>query len=69
MLDAVAKVPAGISQGQINWLGSYKICNDIHFQSNNSASPPIKGKYCNAVIGFPAIETGIVCVLLVELRF
>ncbi len=52
MLDATAKIPAGLLNANINWLGSYKLCNDVkHVIDNNTE--PITGRYCNVIIGFP----------------
>lgn len=51
MFDALAKLPPGISQGNINWMGSYETCVDI--KEANVSNFPLNGKYCRADISFP----------------
>jgi hypothetical protein len=59
VIDALAKIPSGLIQANINWIGDYKGCNDIihHFNSTQNYSiPSLNGKYCRASIGFPFID-------------
>lgn len=54
MFDALAKLPTGLSQGNINWMGSIDTCRDVPSpQTPPFDNLPIKGKYCRADIGFP----------------
>ena len=59
MFDATSKIPAGIMNANINWMGSYKMCNKIYKETANKSSP-IRGRYCNTVIGSPVITEGAV---------
>jgi len=52
VLDATSKIPTGLMNANINWVGSYKECNRV---LNSRVKPNIKGRYCNAVIGSPLI--------------
>lgn len=57
MLDATAKIPSGLLNGNINWVGNYKQCNAVS-QSNLTLDginilPELRGRYCRANIGFP----------------
>jgi hypothetical protein len=50
----MAKLPAGILSGNINWMGDYGQCRDVF----NDESPffqkePLQGKYCRADIKLP----------------
>jgi hypothetical protein len=60
VLDATSKIPSGLMNANINWVGSYKQCNGVF---NNRTSPNIKGRYCNAVIGSPLIIANAVSLL------
>ena len=54
MFDALAKLPTGLSQGNINWMGSIDTCRDVPSPKTPPFDKdPIKGKYCRADIGFP----------------
>ena len=43
----MAKMPPGILNANINWLGNWQLCNSVF---NNKTTPPIKAKYCRAEI-------------------
>lgn len=55
MFDAWGKLPTGVSQANINWVGSYDTCKDVPNPTTNEYFQyvPLKGKYCRADIGFP----------------
>ncbi|CAF0755779.1 unnamed protein product [Brachionus calyciflorus] len=50
MFDSMAKLPPGVLDANINWVGSFKLCTTVY---NDTIVPPMKGKYCRASIGFP----------------
>ena len=50
MFDAMAKLGPGLFKANINWLGSYTVCNEVNYQG---VVPALKGKYCRAYVGFP----------------
>jgi len=52
VLDSTAKIPPGLLNANINWLGNYKECNSIYFD-NYTTVPAIQGRYCRANITFP----------------
>jgi hypothetical protein len=54
----MGKIPPGLSKANINWMGSYKVCSEV---SNTRLNPPIKGRYCNAFIGFPLEQLAVSC--------
>ena len=49
----MAKLPSGVLNVNINWLGNWKLCNSV---LNNNSTPPMKAKYCRATIGGPINE-------------
>ena len=53
MFDATAKIPSGLLNANINWLGNYKQCNSIEHDLNITGVAPIKGRHCRTFIGFP----------------
>ena len=46
----MAKLPPGVLEANINWLGSFKLCTRVN---DDTLDPPLRGKYCRASIGFP----------------
>ena len=56
VFDAMAKLPSGLFKANINWVGSFKSCQEV---SNTQVLPAIKGKYCNAFIGFPIDQVAV----------
>lgn len=59
VLDAIAKLPPGLTQGNINWLGSIETCNEVDYDHPYFPGAPIKGKYCRADIGFPIEQVAV----------
>ncbi|XP_044749794.1 uncharacterized protein LOC123310390 [Coccinella septempunctata] len=49
MMDATAKLPAGVLFGNILSLGNYEECTEIHHYDGNLKTD-IKGQYCSAVV-------------------
>lgn len=58
VFDSMAKLPPGVLEANINWVGSFKLCTEVF---NDTLKPPMKGKYCRASIGFP-VEQLAVCI-------
>jgi hypothetical protein len=52
----MGKIPPGLFKANINWMGSYKVCNEVF---NSNLNPPVKGKYCRAYIGFPLDQVAV----------
>lgn len=61
MLDSTAKIPPGLLNANINWVGNYKECTGVFhdFNMTDKQIPPVEGKYCRASIGFPISELAV----------
>lgn len=51
VIDAMGKLPPGLSEGNLYWVGQYPMCQGIAVVYNNTESPPgeereFKGEYC-----------------------
>ena len=58
-LDADGKVPPGVLQGSLNWIGDYQECNSIESIFNNFTDHIFKGRYFSVAIfrnGGPVIN-------------
>ena len=54
VLDAFGKLPSGLAQGDLQWLGAYDECRSIkqtYIQRN--VTETMQGKYCMTAIGTP----------------
>ncbi|KAL5011613.1 hypothetical protein ScPMuIL_010164 [Solemya velum] len=56
MFDAASKVPSGIFDGNMNWIGSYEECLDAvpNGQILANQTQPFKPQYCTVTIPVPA---------------
>lgn len=58
MFDAASKLPSGIFEGNINWIGSYEECLDVKptlsGQQTVNKLQPFKPHYCTVTIPIPA---------------
>lgn len=52
MFDSLFKLPTGLMEGKLHWMGSYDLCNDLemkfrHWSVNETgARKSYKGRYC-----------------------
>lgn len=57
MLDASGKLPVGLFQGNLNWIGQYDQCNLISANATDSATGesyiPFNGSYCDIKMKLP----------------
>ena len=51
MFDNIGKPPTGLLNGNINWLGSYKLCRDVAVDYGKVEL--FHGRYCRTTLGFP----------------
>ncbi len=54
VVDAMGKLPSGVLQGDVTWLGSFSACRSIHIPAPNQSSNAtdlFKGQYCLTKIG------------------
>jgi hypothetical protein len=43
----MAKLPSGVLNANINWLGNWQLCNSVTAKFGNTTEP-MKAKYCRA---------------------
>lgn len=57
VLDAAGKLPVGLFQGNLNWIGQYDQCNLISANRSNPITGeyeiPFNGSYCDIKMQIP----------------
>ena len=71
-MDAIGKLPNGILEGDLNWLGGFSQCRGIEVPSMyNSTVPEIlyRGQYCLAYVGnksAPAVALVSIIIIIIN---
>ena len=73
VLDAMGKLPAGLTLGGSRWLGNYDQCRNVQAYTDVKAQPRFSGKYCTSILSVKPVSAacwfwfrlgvlGVVCV-------
>ena len=56
VVDAMGKLPSGVTKGNVAWLGDYDLCTGIkEYTDNTSQTVSFQGQYCAIQLRGPVL--------------